>query len=242
MEPSSRAETLSTPVEEAPTKWRRFRLPTSIVTTVLGIALTAWLIPAITRQWDDRRKAHDLKASLLTDMASATAQALETGRSALFVTAKANPNVTRIGPEPAAIRSWTLRSIEIDAKLRAYFPEAVSADWRAYSGAMGFMLANVTRRYAGGYLPRPPATPALSSGLIGLRYAIGWVYLAQSEYYSRRHSVSGRFAAEINLAAKYRITERELLKVESQVASEVLAAHPSGFSTSAHDLLRDLVP
>src|SRR5436305_1490816 len=36
------------------------RIPTSVVLTMLGIALRAWLLPAISRQWVDRQKARDL--------------------------------------------------------------------------------------------------------------------------------------------------------------------------------------
>src|SRR5215213_208236 len=58
------------------------RIPTSLIVTLLGIALTAWLLPAITRQWDDRQKAHELKATLAADLASATARSLVEARAA----------------------------------------------------------------------------------------------------------------------------------------------------------------
>jgi hypothetical protein len=38
------------------------RVPTSLLVTLLGIALTAWLLPAFTRQWDDRQKAQELQS------------------------------------------------------------------------------------------------------------------------------------------------------------------------------------
>jgi hypothetical protein len=37
-------------------KASRRKVPTSLVVTLLGIALTAWLLPAVTRQWDDRQR------------------------------------------------------------------------------------------------------------------------------------------------------------------------------------------
>src|SRR3954465_14347156 len=52
------------------------RVPTSLIVTLLGIALTAWLLPAFTRQWDDRQKAHELKTALTSQIATATADAL----------------------------------------------------------------------------------------------------------------------------------------------------------------------
>src|SRR5262249_21299243 len=54
------------------------RVPSSLIVTLIGIALTAWLLPAFTRQWDDRQKARDLKASLADEMSAATATLLST--------------------------------------------------------------------------------------------------------------------------------------------------------------------
>src|SRR5262245_62538084 len=70
---------------ENPAKARRRlpRIPTSVVMTLLAIALPAWLLPAFTRQWDDRQQAHDLKAAITSDMATATAGALF-GRSTQY--------------------------------------------------------------------------------------------------------------------------------------------------------------
>jgi hypothetical protein len=61
------------------------RIPTSLVVTLLGITLSAWLLPAITRQWDDRQKAHELQAVLVANMASASAKALIAAQHALLV-------------------------------------------------------------------------------------------------------------------------------------------------------------
>jgi uncharacterized membrane protein YcjF (UPF0283 family) len=62
---------------EAEKKKRLFhRIPTSLLVTVIGIALTAWLLPAFTHQWNDRQKAQQLKAALAAQIAAATSQAL----------------------------------------------------------------------------------------------------------------------------------------------------------------------
>jgi hypothetical protein len=52
------------------------RIPTPLIVTLLGIGLTAWLLPAFTRQWDDRQKAHEIKAALAFQIAAATADAV----------------------------------------------------------------------------------------------------------------------------------------------------------------------
>jgi hypothetical protein len=62
----------------------RFRLawPTWLPRTVLVTAgltlLTAWLFPALTHQWQDRQKARELSAGLVTQVGKETSQALVT--------------------------------------------------------------------------------------------------------------------------------------------------------------------
>jgi len=51
-------------------QWSRVKIPTSVVVTAVGIALTAWLLPAFTRQWDDRQKEHELKTALIAEVGS----------------------------------------------------------------------------------------------------------------------------------------------------------------------------
>jgi hypothetical protein len=67
------------------------RVPTSLVVTLLGIALTAWLLPAITRQWNDRQKAHELKAAVVAQIAAATARALTGGEDILRSPGRPDP-------------------------------------------------------------------------------------------------------------------------------------------------------
>ena len=67
-----RSATAEVPAERAAP--RRWKVPTSIVVTFLGIALTAWLLPAFTRQWEDRQKARELQAGIADNIALATAE------------------------------------------------------------------------------------------------------------------------------------------------------------------------
>src|SRR5262252_3189899 len=67
--------------EKKPLLRRIRRPPTSVVMTLLGLALTAWLFPAVARQWDDRQKATELRASLVAQIASASAHALTGGEA-----------------------------------------------------------------------------------------------------------------------------------------------------------------
>lgn len=123
------------------------RVPTSLLVTLLGIALTAWLLPAFTRQWDDRQKAQELKVAITDDVATATARAFfgtkTSDRNASFA-----PLLAALSPPTGAAaagvaREWELSSFKIAAKLKAYFRSpALDRRWQTYStGVYDFFLA-----------------------------------------------------------------------------------------------------
>ena len=60
---------------------RRFRVPTPIILDPAGLVLSAWLLPAFTRQWDDRQKAHEVKSSVVSEIAAASAHSLTGGEA-----------------------------------------------------------------------------------------------------------------------------------------------------------------
>jgi hypothetical protein len=51
-----------------------------------------------------------------------------------------------------------------------------------------------------------------------------------------------RRIADIAWEKLYAEVETQLLNREAQLSAEVLAAHPAGYSTTAHDFFRDLIP
>jgi hypothetical protein len=136
------------------------RVPTSLIVTLLGIALTAWLLPAFTRQWADRQNAHEVQAALVADMASATARTFQSGDAmwislptcGLVVTNFLQaqfPRTKRV--EKCAVRGdrqlasesakidapWSLASAEIEARMRAYLNPRVVTAWQLFSWFMG---------------------------------------------------------------------------------------------------------
>ena len=119
-EPSATAEATA---ERAAPK-RRWRVPTSIVVTFLGIALTAWLLPAFTHQWEDRQKAQELKATIVADVASASARAL-VGGEAIWAPRKVDRE--KVADE------WSRSSLAIETRLRAYLPEQIVTAWKIYT-------------------------------------------------------------------------------------------------------------
>jgi hypothetical protein len=193
----------------------RLRIPRSLVLALLGIGLSSWLLPAITRQWDDRQKAGELKAILVTEMATAT------GRAVLDAQAYASANR---GASPAAnaasVKEWSVASLEIRARLDAYFgPEAVDA-WEVVTKYVNATLSRAYRdkthdAFIPGRLERSTTT---APGLENL----------YSKFYDD--------ASLINELAV------ELLRQEQTVARSILAMDVRGYSTSWDDIVSDLVP
>lgn len=222
---------------------RRRRIPTSVVVTVLGIGLSAWLLPAFTRQWDDRQKANELKASLVADMASATARALSDSQAVLEATLRSERKRPGQGlPLAARIpvqREWSIASFGIQAKLRAYFSPEIVDSWRVFNTLQSGVLVLASLGSSPGVIPPKPESEALKAlkkldtrkadaKLEELLDDIGHFYLGSVE-------------PETVLLDYQRFAE-EMLILEEQIASQVLTAHPTGYSTTWRDLLRDLVP
>jgi hypothetical protein len=278
------------------------RVPTSLVVTLLGIALSAWLLPAFTKQWSDRQKAHDLKAAIITDMASASARVL-IGRDAVLslpepaCASKGEPATTVTptsnGP-PAPIssaesrrehrcdrlirladqtraqatakidRSWELANVQLEARLRAYVDPKVAADWQLYSWFIErFVSDNSVQAlldlYSASQATLEPRAARDAGAVIrlgqdivyGSRFGISATAIdTYSAYISLKHKLRGYIpppphyivgpGPDVNRGV--RPMEGDLLAFEQEIAREVLNSHISGYSTSTHDLLNDLIP
>jgi hypothetical protein len=220
------------------------RFPVSLLTTLLGIALTAWLLPAFTRQWDDRQKAHELKASLAAQVAVATARSLTRSREELrIILAKPNGGEAMF---PAAYthldESWFSDSVEIEAKLRAYIdsPE-ILAQLHAFNVTMQTLFQLSTdpwTMYDYSHGSGSAGTARHDARLLGikttqlrsdLRYLVG--------------NTSAVFTAPggANDSIFEQIANGVLTREQALVAG-ISAAHVDGYSTTARDLLHDLVP
>jgi hypothetical protein len=228
---------------------------------VLGLALTAWLLPAMTRQWDDRQKEHELKAAVVADMASATARALLGGEA--IWSAPPPPRHA-----PAALASqWNLSALEIEARLGTYFSPSVVASWEIYSWAVDRFI-NASSVYSSAALtnavdsksatdtgvgeaaaqllapgarrtirPAPTFEVDLSSPTVSSDDAtnLDKLHKMLSPEFGHDRSAFTGFAAWTYL-------EKRLLDLERAVAAQVLHSHATGFSTTTGDLLHDLIP
>ncbi len=120
--------------ESAPPKAVRSRwwwLPKPILLTLFGAAISAWLVPAFTRQWQDRQKEREIKVALVSDIGDSTSDALVTSQ---YVANRAFPGGNGQSEYNRFTLGWARRSAQIEAKLRAYFPDnSLVDDWREYS-------------------------------------------------------------------------------------------------------------
>ena len=86
--------------------------------------LDAWLLPALSRQWDDRQKAQQLKTAIVSEMASGSARAL-IGGEALWAGRKVD--------EARVLDAWAVESLMLETRLRAYFGQKIVTAWEIYS-------------------------------------------------------------------------------------------------------------
>ena len=212
---------------------RRFpRIPTPLIVTVLGICLSAWLIPAFTRQWDDRQKAQELKAGLVTEMSEAASAALIGSRARIFglKPARGEPSISEVN------YTWSLAATSIEAKLRAYFPQSIVLDWRSYTVLVEstiVILADTGIRGVGGELYSRDVSAALA------RLAERDVLPVGTEEYMKMLFPDTADAPGIRA---YTEAKTMILGSVEAIATEVLVGHPRGYSTSRGDFLRDLLP
>jgi hypothetical protein len=225
---------------------RRFRRPpTSVVMTLLGIALTAWLLPAVARQWDDRQKAAELKASLVAEVASASANALTGGEEILIGRSNGAPRAFSI---PAAEKQWSITSLELESRLRAYFAPAIANVWTDYSYYVNAALLMA----AGSTVTN---TVLQTERLFGKKLLPRQFFLVlhaldkpMREFEFNSFSLTGRLSAgsfhnkRATLLADYRDVEQRLLAIQQRIATYLLAATPRGYSVTTHDFVHDLVP
>jgi hypothetical protein len=230
-------ETAEPKAEPRKRSWWRVRIPTSVVVTFVGIALTAWLLPAFTRQWDDRQKAHELKADLQAQIASATARALTGGES--LISDVRTPRMAKpVAPVPTAVSKWSIDSLEIDSRLRSYFPANLRHAWEIYTVVMSRTVETAAGQevaFGSGPQPLSASEDPLPEDLLS---AFEQAYSEFTRFFVHRRT----FSREAIFAEYRGEVEPALVEAEQQFEAEVLSAHLTGYSTTPRDLIHDLLP
>lgn len=217
------------------------RIPTSVAVTLLGVALTAWLLPAFTRQWDDRQKAQEFKAAVAVELAAATSGAVLKSKEAVREDAHFRIGchslcISMVGPARTAWNrmndAWLVDSVRIESKLRAYFPlEVVLVYWRRYENTIGTLFQTAITSS----LPADLSAAKALSGPLGVSPQQLHTDLATIRLARRRNA---QYASD----QAFNDIVKGVLRQEDALASVILASHITGYSTNTHDLLHDLIP
>jgi len=247
---------------EATRSRRWLRVPKAVLITVLGLALSAWLLPAMTRQWDDRQREHELKAGVVANMASSTAQALVGGEAIWSGRGLPTGGKERMGDR------WALSALQTEARLRTYFSPSVVAAWEVYAWAVDRFIraGNVSAASAlqdavqGDAHLDPRVSDAAAQLLVLDEHTVGPVpnFGVDSTGATPRSDAKNipllhgmlssdmkRYVAQYEsspVVAKWTALEKSLLVLEQAVADQVLRSHAAGFSTDYRDLMHDLLP
>lgn len=100
-----------------------------MIILLVGAALTGLIIPLITRRWQDRQKALELKTELVSELSQAI---MEIVLSVQFV--KMQSQYMDQEKLDQAYLTWETRSAVIGTKLQAYFPETtIPGEWTRFS-------------------------------------------------------------------------------------------------------------
>jgi hypothetical protein len=225
-QPQEKAEPQAEPRKRS---WWRVKVPTSLVVTFVGIALTAWLLPAVTRQWDDRQKAAEVKAEIDSQIAAATARALIGSRQTARTVWQRPPWRKRLQAQGRLRDAWLSDSINIEARLRAHFDSSeVVGKLHAYNDTMDALFAvSAFPDAISGEIPStldPPGFYAKDLGL-SMKELVSALRLIS---YSGKESFTPLIDA--------------VLAKENDLTATVSQAHATGYSTTTRDLIHDLLP
>lgn len=239
------AETVAEAEAPAPRERRRLRVPTSVLVTVLLAALSVWVAPAFTRQWEDRKQARELQA--------------ETGEQIARVAATTANRLTLARTQPEfldALSEWRLAQTRIAAKLRAYYGPTLRQDWTEFDDAVTSAIWASTLICClsdpWGSFERTKAD--MITEVDGLLDRIGKV---QPLLASTLPPNIGNWRASVKAYARigrqelgrsYRLVGMTarlaglIVELSGGVIDELMTSDPEAFSTTRRDLLRDLLP
>jgi hypothetical protein len=210
-------------------RWRSLwaRAPKPILMVLFGAAISAWLVPAFTRQWQDRQKEREIKVALVSEISDSTSNALVTSQ---FVANRAladgQAEYNRISLD------WAQRSAQVEAKLAAYFPgRALVGDWHDYSIVVENDFYLLTKSTAG----KAEAVDTVRRYLESARgpestAAVNWDQLRALDF------------DNVQAVDDYVLVSRELLDASKPLIQAILDANAEGFSTTGGDLVDDLTP
>lgn len=219
--------------EKAATKSLRPRVPTSVVVTLLGAALTVWLAPAFTRQWEDRQDARDLQAGLAEHVVASAFRTIHDGARLAYGQ----------GQYDVILERWKETGLTTEVKAKAYFATPIVNRWKDLVQNVEYFLIVcqdiAEARTDSAYVHADDGTAVeYRHERITQTLELLAPTLEEADRTARDLASDTQSERARGLEA---MTSWPFAKV-SAAADELLSAHPSGFSTTRGDLLHDLIP
>jgi hypothetical protein len=113
-------------------------LANPLLVTVVAALLGSWLLPQVTRKWQDHQKALEIKTGLVSEMSESVSNAVATSRfiaAGLVARSSSNPQAEQRAWNDG-YREWTTAGASVGAKLRAYFGPGIGSEWQSFTYAV----------------------------------------------------------------------------------------------------------
>jgi hypothetical protein len=197
-------------------------LANPLLVTVVAALLVNWLIPQLTRKWQDHQKALEIKTGLVSEMSESVSSLVSTSRflaSGLIRQAAADPHAEQRAWNNG-YRDWTTHSSSIAARLEAYLPPKTAAQWRTYTNiATDYLLlsTNVDENHPS------PSRIAQTSEIYNYRHHLH-PQPSQQNWLTLAHQHTGT-----PFQQAYATLAHALLNRRDQLIHQVLNAHINGF-------------
>jgi hypothetical protein len=217
--------------------WLRTRTPRFVRWIVL-LFIASLLIPALTKQWNDRKQELQVKESLTTDISKVSANAVYGAEFSVSQQSGAEQHAAR----RAAVDNWLRDRAAIDPRFLVYFAHSDAADhWFAGSGQGRLGFRNAVLIYIlmaccdherSGHLKRLRAYLGAAPVPASLRDP--WSVLACGA--QEACQPNGRYGQAYLWLGNQVLNQRHVL------LDQLLEANSVGFSSGWRDFIRDLNP
>jgi hypothetical protein len=109
---------------------------------VAGAVISSYLLPSLTRQWQNHEKELEVKTTLVQEMSETTADFVVALKQSTFGGfGEQQKGTTQAHALNVAWRAFDRRQTVIAAKLRSYFPGSdLGKEWKSYADALGSFL------------------------------------------------------------------------------------------------------